>query len=140
MILLDTNVVSEIMKRQPHPAVAACLNRLPLNDLFVPSLVVAEIRYGLRRLPNGRRRQDLIQAFDSFLEAGFPARILVFDAACAAGYAAARATRDEAGRPVAVQDALIGGMALAYGAIVVTRNRADFDGYGLEVLDPWHDA
>lgn len=139
-MLLDTNVVSEIMKPRPDHTVAAFLDRQPLSDLFVPSLVVAEIHYGVQRLPEGHRRSALAQAVEAFLEAGFAARILVFDAACAVGYATARATREAAGRPVPVQDALIGGMALAYGATLVTRNIADFDGYGLSLVNPWHAA
>lgn len=136
-MLLDTNVVSELMKPQPDAGVAAFVDRQRLGELFVPSLVVAEIRYGLRRLPEGQRRKALDAAFEAFLQAGFAGRVLAFDEACAAGYAAARATREVAGRPVPVQDALIGGMALAHGAAVVTRNTADFDGYGLVLVDPW---
>ena len=109
----------------------------PSSDLFVPSLVVAEIRYGLRRLPEGRQRDELERDFGTFLEAGFAARVLAFDADCALGYATARAVREQAGRPVPAMDALIGGMALAHGATLATRNVADFEGYGLSIVDPW---
>lgn len=128
------------MRRQPHPVVAAFIGSHPGGDLFVPSLVVAEVRYGLRRLPEGQRRRDLEGDFSTFLQAGFNARILAFDAACATGYAAARAAREGAGRPVPAMDALIGGMALAHGAAFATRNLLDFDGYGLVLLDPWQQA
>lgn len=124
------------MRRQPHPAVAGFIERHPSADLFVPSLVAAEIRYGLRRLPEGRRRDELERDFGTFLEAGFAARVLA-DADCALGYAAARVLRKQAGRPVPAMDALIGGMALAHGATLATRNVADFDGYGLSIVDPW---
>jgi predicted nucleic acid-binding protein len=125
------------MRRHPHPAVAAFIESHPSVDLFMPSPVVAEIRYGLRRLPQGRRRDELERDFGTFLEAGFAARVLAFDADCALGYAMARVAREQAGRPVPAMDALIGGMALAHGAALATRNRADFDGYGLSLVDPW---
>lgn len=125
------------MRRHPHPAVAAFIGSHPSADLFVPSPVVAEIRYGLRRLPEGRRRDELERDFGMFLAAGFAARVLAFDADCTQGYAAARVVREQAGRPVPAMDALIGGIALAHGATLATRNVADFDGYGLSVVDPW---
>jgi len=125
------------MRRHPHPAVAAFIGSHPSTDLFVPSPVVAEIRYGLRRLPEGRRRDELERDFGTFLEAGFAACVLAFDADCALGYATARVVREQAGRPVPAMDVLIGGMALAYGATLATRNGTDFDGYGLSLVDPW---
>lgn len=136
-MLLDTNVVSETMKAQPDPAVSGFLARQRLDTLFVPSLVVAELRYGVARLPTGQRRRGLEAALDAFLQAGFTGRVLAFDAACAASYAVVRTTREAAGRPVTVQDAMIGAMALAHGATLVTRNTGDFEDYGLTLVDPW---
>jgi predicted nucleic acid-binding protein len=137
VILLDTNVVSEIMKRAPDPAVARFIAATPISDLFIPSLVVAEIRYGLGRLPDGRRRTSMADSFDALLATGFADRVLVFDARCAEAYARGRVARDQAGRPVHVHDALIGGMAMAYGGKIATRNTTDFDDYGLVVINPW---
>ncbi len=137
MILLDTNVVSEIMKRQPDPHVAAFIDAQPLGRLFVPSLVMAELRHGIARLQEGRRRAAIEADFEAFCRLGFASRILSFDDRCATGYAHARSAREQAGRPVAVLDALIGGMALAHGATLATRNIVDFDGYGLALVDPW---
>lgn len=137
MILLDTNVISELMKRQPHPAVERFIAERPVQALFLPSLVIAEIRYGIERLPAGRRQDSIERAFETFLISGFAGRILVFDAACAASYARVRAMRERAGRPIALQDALIGGMAIAFGATLATRNTADFDDYGLTIVNPW---
>ena len=139
-MLLDTNVVAEIMKPHCDPAVAAFIDGQVLEELFLPSLVVAELRYGVRRLPEGRRRTEIETRLEAFLAVGFASRILVFDAACAAGYAVARVTRERAGRSVQIQDALIGGMAVAHGATLVTRNVVDFDGYGLVLVDPWRKA
>jgi predicted nucleic acid-binding protein len=108
-----------------------------MSDLFIPSLVVAEIRFGLGRLPLGRRRDTLTHAFGRFLETGFYARILSFDAACAEGYATARLRRERAGRPIQIQDALIGGMAITHGATLATCNVTDFDAFGLDIINPW---
>jgi predicted nucleic acid-binding protein len=108
-----------------------------ISELFVPSLVLAEIRYGLWRLPEGKRRSGIEEKFDAFLQTGFANRVLTFDASCADGYAKARVAHEQAGRPVEIQDALIGGMAIAYGAILATWNVADFEDYGLTVINPW---
>ncbi len=139
MILLDTNVVSELMRDEltRTRAVVAFLAARPVDELYVPNIVMAELRFGVQRLPIGRRRSEIERDLERFLSAGFAARVLVFDDACARCYAVARALRLQAGRPVAVQDALIGGTALAYGATLATRNVADFDGYGLSLVNPW---
>ena len=137
MILLDTNVVSELMRPGCTPSVLRFVARQRPQSVSLPSVVAAEIRYGLHRLPAGRRRRDLEQALAAFLR-GFRSRLLAFDTACAESYAVARSTRETAGRPVTVLDALIGGMALAHrGATFVTRNTPDFDGYGLSLVNPW---
>jgi toxin FitB len=137
--MLDSNVVSELMKLRIDPRVARFSDHQPIEMLFLPSLVVAEIRYGIARLPVGRRRSEVEQSFETLLETGFAARILFFDDACAKGYAMARTMREKAGRRVEVQDLLIGGMALAYGASLATRNTGDFEGYGLSLINPWDD-
>ena len=135
--MLDANVISEMMRPTPTPAVIAYLRRCPPGELFIPSLVLGELRFGLARLPVGKRRADLQGRLDAVLSQGFSGRVLAFDAAGADGYATARAERLRLGRPVAPVDAMIGGMALACSAILVTRNTGDFDGYGLTLVDPW---
>ena len=140
MILLDTDVVSELMRASPDAAVRRFLAAQRLETLFLPSLVVAEIRYGLAWLPEGRRRADLESLFERFLAEGFADRVLPFDATCAARYARARAAREAAGRPIALADALIGGMALAHGATLATRNMTDFEGLGATLVNPWEAA
>jgi predicted nucleic acid-binding protein len=137
VIVLDTNVVSELMRPHPDPRVRAFLAARQLETLFLPSLVVAEIRYGLARLPDGQRRVGLGTLFEQLLAEGFEDRVLPFDSTCAATYATARAGRERAGRPIAMADALIAGTALAHGATLATRNTADFDGLGLALLNPW---
>jgi predicted nucleic acid-binding protein len=126
-----------MMRPQPAAAVATFLGGCLVEELFLPSLAVAELRYGLARLPLGRRRSTLESDLDAVLAQGFSGRILVFDEACAIAYATARSIRERAGRPLQTLDALIGGMALAHGAALATRNIADFDGYGLTIVDPW---
>ena len=139
MILLDTNVVSELMRAKPRrdANVSAFLNGQPLDSFFLPSIVVAELRYGILRLPAGRKRAGLQAVLEQLLAEGFTNRMLVFDGACATKYAEARSARERTGRPVAMADALIGGMALAYGARLATRNTGDFEGYGLSLMNPW---
>jgi predicted nucleic acid-binding protein len=137
VILLDTNVVSEFMRAHPDGQVKLFVAAQRLETLFLPSLVVAEIRYGLARLPEGQRRSGLEALFERLLAEGFADRVLPFDATCAACYARARAAREAAGRPISMPDALIGGMALAHGATLATRNTPDFEGIGLSLVNPW---
>jgi predicted nucleic acid-binding protein len=137
VILLDTNIVSELMRPHPNIRVTGFLAGRHLETLFLPSLVVAEIRYGLARLPDGQRRASLESLFERLLAEGFADRVLPLDASCAEHYATARAAREVAGRPISMADGLIGGMALAHGAVLATRNTADFDGLGLTLVNPW---
>jgi toxin FitB len=138
VILLDTNVLSELMRAEAtDPAVAAWIQAQPPDDLFTASICEAEIRYGLARLPGGHRRTQLEAAFSALLAQGFVSQVIAFDSTCAAGYATIRAQRETIGRPISQQDALIAGTALAHGAAVATRNTADFSDCGLAVIDPW---
>jgi predicted nucleic acid-binding protein len=141
VILLDTNVISELMQSASarHAKVTAFLAAQNVADLFLPSMAIAEIRYGIEQLPAGKRRGVIDQAFKALLQTGFANRIINFDVACADAYATARAIRKRSGRPISVEDALIGGMALAYGATLATRNTTDFDGYGLTLINPWNE-
>ena len=140
MILLDTNVISALMRPRIDPAVTAYLAARAPDTLFTASLCEAEIRYGIARLPPGRRRDALGAAFESFLAEGFADRVLAFDSACAAAYADIRVRREAAGLPIAVADAMIAGTALAHGAAVATRNVDDFSRCGITVENPWDPA
>ena len=137
MILLDTNVLSELMRPAINREVAAFVAAQPGEELFTASLCEAEIRYGIARLPAGRRRDSLEAAFRTFVTTGFAGRILAFDSACAEGYAMVRTRREAAGLPISIPDALIAGTALAHGAAVATRNVGDFSECGVAVVDPW---
>jgi hypothetical protein len=137
MILLDTNVISALMRPTIDAPVSAWLAAQPPATLYTASLCEAEIRYGIARLPAGQRRDRLQGAFAAFLAQGFAGHILVFDSACAAASAEIRVQREQAGRPIAFADAMIAGTAAAHGARVATRNGGDFAGCGITLDNPW---
>lgn len=137
MILLDTNVISELIRPAPTAAVTACLLRQDPAALFTTAICEAELRYGLARLPAGRRRDDLTARVADFLAAGFKGQILPFDSICAAHYGDLRASREATGRPITVEDAMIAAIARAHGAALATRNGRDFADCGIAVIDPW---
>ncbi len=136
MILLDTNVVSELTRGQPSLAVFAYLRRQPQATLFTSSVCEAEIRYGLARMPAGRRRNELTNRIIIFFS-GFATRILAFDSAAAELYGAIRTRREAIGRPISVADAMIAATARAYSLAIATRDGDDFAGCGVRIVDPW---
>lgn len=139
MIVLDTNVVSELMRRAPAPAVVAWLGTVAPHDLYTTAITVAEVRYGIARLPDGRRKSQLVEAADEvFL--GFPEQVLAFDAAAALAYASVVTARDRAGVPIHGFDAQIAAICRLHQATLATRNVGDFYGTGIEVVDPWQEA
>lgn len=137
MILLDTNVVSEMMRPEPEAAVLAWLRAQALRGLATTAVTTAEIRYGLARLPDGRRRRALEERFGLFLLRGFDRRILPFDAAASEIYGEIVAGREREGLPIQVLDAQIAAIARCRGAVVATRDVSGFAGCGVEVVDPW---
>jgi predicted nucleic acid-binding protein len=138
MILVDTNVISELMKAAPNPAVVAYLDGLAPDAVFTAAICEAEIRYGLARMPRGRRRDELIARVVTFFETGFPDQVLRFDRACAALYGDIRHVREAAGKPIAVEDAMIAATARAYGMqVIATRNTRDFLDCGVTLINPW---
>jgi predicted nucleic acid-binding protein len=137
VILLDTNVISELMRPSPSPRVIDFIRQQQTDTLFISSLAEAEIRYGIFRLPRGRRRDFLADSFQRFLALGFDGRIIAFDSAAAAAYAEIRTRREQSGLPVTIPDAMIAATALACGASVATRNVAYFIACGIGVMDPW---
>src|SRR5215472_1930486 len=125
------------MRAPIDPAVVAWTRSQAMDELFTASLCEAELRYGIARLPAGRRRTELEAAFGTLLTQGFAYRVIAFDSACAVGYATIRVRREAAGRPIEMADAMIAGTALAHGAAVATRNITDFSDCGVAVIDPW---
>jgi len=137
VILLDTNVLSAVMRREPDPVVVAWLDGLPAESVWTTSITVFEIRLGLEILAAGRRRSDLEEAFTKALEDDFEGRVVPFDQAAAHAAGRIAAERRRAGRPVEVRDVQIAGIAIARKATLATRNLRHFEGLGLPLVDPW---
>jgi hypothetical protein len=137
MILLDTNVISELMRAEPSPAVLDWFGAHETADLFISAVTEAELRTGVAILPEGQRRNRLQSALDGMIEEDFPGRVLPFDSAAARAYADIAARRRAAGRPISEADCQIAAIAVAAGAPVATRNVKDFDGCGVDLINPW---
>ncbi len=137
MILLDTNVVSELMRRAPDPSAMAWIDGQPQYRLYISAVTRAEIELGIAILPEGRRKQSL-QATALRMFAEFHDRCLAFDEPAASRYAALVSARMRGGRPLSVENAQIAAMALAGGFVLATRNVSDFAEIdGLSVVDPF---
>lgn len=137
MIVLDTNVLSEMMRPDPDATVAAWISARPASSLFTTTVTQAEILYGLALLPSTRRRRLLEAAVSEIFATDLAGRVLPFDQAAARSYAEIAAARRRAGRPLAQFDAQIAAIARSRGAGVATRNVTDFEGCGIDVTDPW---
>ena len=137
MIILDTNVASELMKAPPAPVVRDWVRARDGRELYTTSITLAEIRYGIERLPTGRRR-DLLRSTADELFAAFADQILPFDAAAAAQYALIVSHRDGVGLPIDGFDAQIASICRTHGAALATRNLRDFRGTEVDLIDPWN--
>ena len=137
MIILDTNVLSALMRTTPEATVVTWLDRQPAESIWITSITLFEARLGLGLLPKGKRRQTLGDAFTRLLEDDLENRVLDFDAAAATEAAALAADRQRAGRPVDIRDTQIAGIALARHAVVATRNVRHFSDLKVPVVDPW---
>ncbi len=138
MILLDTNVISELVRPTPDSAVLAYLRTLAPETVFTAAVCEAEIRYGLARMPTGQRRDQLIVRIEALFASGFEDQVVPFDSACAALYGEIRASREAVGKPIEVEDAMIAATARAHGAALVTRNVSDFVDCDTTVINPWN--
>ncbi len=137
MILLDTNVLSELMRRQPEERVIAWLDAQPQESVWTTSISIFETRLGLERLAVGKRRRALEEAFGAMIDEDFENRVVVFDRPAAEAAASLAAERFRAGRPVDFRDVQIAGITAARKATLATRNLRHFDGLGLNLIDPW---
>jgi predicted nucleic acid-binding protein len=137
MIVLDTNVVSELMRQAPSPNVIAWVDQHPSEQVFVTAITAAEILFGIARLPDGRRRSVLAARTGELLEDDFAGRVLAFDGAAAVHYAQIVASRELRGRRISMADAQIAAICCLYGAVLATRNVKDFLHTEIEVCDPW---
>ncbi len=137
MFVLDTNVLSAMMRSALVPEVAAWIANQPEEELFTTAISQAEILAGLAVMTDGRRRASLEAAARAMFEADFRDRILAFDSEAAAAYADIYAARWRGGRPIAPLDLTIAAIAVAHDAGVVTRDTRGFEGCGLTVINPW---
>jgi predicted nucleic acid-binding protein len=137
MIILDTNVLSELVRAKPDENVLAWLDARNSQDLQTTAITVAELLYGVQRLPNGRRKTGLRDAIDSMLADELAGKVLAFDGNAARQYATLVVARETAGRPIGAADAQIAAICRSHGAALATRNGKDFDATGITVMDPW---
>ena len=139
MLVLDTNVVSELMRERPNPDVLRWVDNQLTDNLFVTSVTEAEIRTGIAILPEGERQRGLAASAERLFSVLFSERILPFDSNAARAYAMLAADRRVAGRPISQSDCQIAAIARCRGASVATRDVDDFEGSGIEVINPWTD-
>lgn len=137
MIVLDTNVISALMRREPDSAVVEWLDGLPPESVWTTSITVFEVRMGLELLAAGRRRRQLEDAFAKALEEDFEGRVLSFDPAAAQAAGRIAAERRRAGRTVEIRDVQIAGIVHARKATLATRNTRHFEECGVVLVDPW---
>ena len=137
MIVLDTNVVSELMRPRPNAAVTEWIARQPPQMLFTTWITMAEVFYGIALLPDGRRKAGLAADVQRTFQEDFRRRLLAFDAHAAVHYGEILAVRRRGGTPMGILDAQIAAIALAAGASVATPNVDDFTGCGVAIINPW---
>ena len=137
MIVLDTNVISEMMKASPEASVAKWLAQQKLSRLYTTWINIAEIQQGIFRLPNGKRKQNLTDVFSGFIQNAFEDRILSFDKAASFEYARISEQREATGLHVDSVDLMIAAIASANNFKIATRNVSDFHHCDLELINPW---
>ncbi|MEM1176606.1 MAG: type II toxin-antitoxin system VapC family toxin [Pseudomonadota bacterium] len=136
MIILDTNVLSELMRSAPNESVVAWLDQQPAESIWTTTVTVFEVRYGLAAMPEGKKRRALEAAFDDVLQDDLRGRVLGFDLLSASESARIAATLRAAGDPVEIRDAMIAGIVAARHATLATRNTRHFKQSGVALVDP----
>ena len=137
MIVLDTNVVSELMRAAPAEDVVDWVDRQPAIDVHLTAVTVAELLYGVARLPDGIRKTELAEQVEGMLNEDFDHRVVPFDETAAAHYADIVVRRERAGRPIGMADAQIAATCRSHGAVLATRNIDDFADTGINIVNPW---
>ena len=137
MILIDTNVISELMRLSPSTAVLEWFGREPATDLYFSAVGEAELRRGVAILPAGERRENLVAEIDAMVAEDFADRVLPFDSAAAVAFAEIFADRHGAGRPISFPDCQIAAIARSRDMTVATRNVRDFEDTGIHIVNPW---
>lgn len=139
MIVLDTNVISETMKAIPSPHVLAWLDAQSSSELWITSVTAAEMLFGAATLPEGRRRRELFELIEHWIDAVLERKVLVFDLDAAHQYSVLRSERLRIGHPINIADAQIAAIARLHDATLATRNTNDFEGTGIALINPWLD-
>ena len=137
MIVLDTNVISELARQVPDPGALTWLDSLEISEVATTAVTAAELRYGVARLPDSHRKRELAVVIRGLLTEDFYGRVLPFDERASVRYADIVTGRERIGRPIGVADAQIAAICRDSGAILATRNTADFEETGIELIDPW---
>lgn len=137
MILLDTNVLSELMRPSPSPVVMAWMGEHPVASFYTTTVTQAEILHGIQLLPSGKRRSALEDAANAVFDRDFAGRVVSFGSDAARAYARIASERSRIGRPISQFDAQIAAIASAVGAALATRNAKDFESCGIAVVNPW---
>jgi toxin FitB len=138
MIILDTNVLSELMKPKPSSRVLAWVATQPATELCTTSITEAEIYYGIELLARGKRREGLLAAVEAMFAEDLAGRVFGFESEAARVFSKIAAARRAHGRPISHADAQIAAIARVRQAKLATRNVADFENCGLDVVDPWN--
>ena len=137
MIVIDTIVVSELMRATPADDVVDWVDRQPAIDVYLTAVSVAELLYGVARLPDGSHKTDLAERVEAMLSSDFDHRGVPFDETAAAHYADIVVRRERAGRPIGMADAQIAATCRSHGAVLATRNVDDFADTGITIVNPW---
>lgn len=137
MIVVDTNVLSELMRMRPEPAVLRWFGKQSPSELFTTSVSQAEVFYGLYLLPLSKRRDKFLAEADKIFNVDFAGQILPFEDASALQFAIIAAERRSKGRPISYPDAQIAAIAKTCNATLATRNTSDFENCGIQLVDPW---
>jgi toxin FitB len=137
MVIVDTNVVSEMMRPAPEPSVLSWIASQPPEHLHITAITMAEILFGIELLPAGKRREALRAGAEKFFGVVFADHIFAFDDRAARAFSLIAASRRKQGRPISEFDAQIAAIARAHGAALATRNTDDFEGCGVRLINPW---
>lgn len=140
MIVLDTNVISELTRQTPDPGVLSWLDSQTASEVATTAVTAAELWYGVARLPAGHRNRELTAAIRGLLTEDFHGRVLPFDERASVRYADIVSSREQIGRPIGVADAEIAAICRDLGATLATCNIADFEETGIELINPWNQA
>jgi len=139
VIVVDTNVISELLRPKPHPFVKRWADTTHPSQLYTTSISHGELLSGIALMPEGRRRNELAETLARLFHAAFASRILPYDSSAALHYARIIAQRTALGRPIAQADAQIAAICLTHKATIATRDARGFERLGLDVVNPWAD-